>query len=103
MGRGSKTSLKEAALLLIGAILVITKILKIKRLLVDDFKLLINILDKECGGFLCKCSQQITHFLNLLSGPIPERKCMPEDTDESLVKEEPFDSPGLIEYLELDG
>jgi hypothetical protein len=45
----------------------------------------------------------MTHFLNLLSGPIPERKYMLEDTDGSLVKEEPFDSPGLIEYLELDG
>ena len=69
----------------------------------DDFKSLINILDEERGGFLCKCSQQMTHFLNLLSGSIPERKYMLEDTDGSLVKEEPFDSPGLIEYLELDG
>ena len=65
--------------------------------------MLINILDKKRGGFFCNCSQQITHFLNLLSGPISERKYMLENTDRSLVKGEPFDSPGLIEYLELDG
>ena len=45
----------------------------------------------------------MTYFLNLLSGPILERKYMLEDTGGFLVKEEPFDSPGLIEYLELDG
>ena len=45
----------------------------------------------------------MTYFLNLLLGPIPERKYMLEGMDGSLVKEEPFDSPGLIEYLELDG
>ena len=44
----------------------------------------------------------MTYFLNLLSGSIPERKYILEDTDGSLVKEEPFNSPGLIEYLELD-
>ena len=45
----------------------------------------------------------MTYFFNLLLGPILERKYMLEDTDGSLVKEEPFDSLGLIEYLELDG
>jgi len=64
--------------------------------------LLINILDKECGGFLCKYSQQITHFLNLLLGPILERKYMLKDMDGSVVKEELFNLLGLIKYLELD-
>ena len=44
----------------------------------------------------------MTYFLNLLLGPILERKYILKDIDRSLVKEEPFDLLGLIEYLKLD-
>ena len=44
----------------------------------------------------------MTYFLNLLLGPIPERKYMLKDMDRSLIKEEPFNLLGLIKYLELD-
>jgi len=44
----------------------------------------------------------MTYFLNLLLGPILERKYILKDTDGSLIKEELFNSLGLIEYLKLD-
>lgn len=74
----------------------------IERLPVDDFKLLLEILDKQRGGFLCKCSHQMAHFLNLLSRPNRDRKYVLEKVDGARVKQEPFDSLGLIGYLELD-
>lgn len=74
----------------------------IERLPVDKFNFLVQVLNEKRGDFLLECSEHMAQLLCLFSTKEPCRRYALEGIEVEHVKQEPFDSPRLIEYLGLE-